>query len=683
MTNEKLRSIIQKFKPTLQNDMYIKWTKKNGTVYYNVKAQEFCGRPNRYTYTHTASGRFYPFISVNVIDNVMEFAIIFVDSHRVKDGETREPTYIASQYSSYSHYSFPVTRLFITKDDTCVYNEFGEALTTIYRGATKKSAYKYIEDMACAFYGNREEIVRVISEFNGAPYYNIGEEKSEICCYNLANWLKSRIPNAKIDPHEKQKRDLFSLKISDFEPEEIEGGTAILHIEDVNDYSVVRVFKRSNWYNSEKTGVYYESERIFVPFDKKRPIKTYGKSYWRSANPFSELSFGRDITSNSLPISKIFGETKNDRINYIINEALDSVDIFVASLKFPVIEQLIKIHCSEVARLIIYDGTAKRSVEKMFGGNIMSKKITNSMNMNVPQIMSLNANIIIDRNKGWRNYSYYVNGVPFNRYLTELLGEKYKSCDEESSKSAMNIICKIAGMRRYHGRSSLLRSVVPQNIPDAKISNFLKRIEYLSKDAENIFELLADSVSVYGWNAPLTPLEFDYKHNFDARDVIAYHNRCVEHVNAYRAMGKLERVKNLDEELAATDKQRKYLNFDDGKYEIRLPKNCEEIVEEGESLHHCVGGYAERHAKGVTTILFLRDKENPDESLATIEVTDGNVRQIHLKYNAWLGTRPELVPTVMRWLRNTAVHCDDRILLCTATGYGANNAPLIEKPNID
>ena len=59
------------------------------------------------------------------------------------------------------------------------------------------------------------------------------------------------------------------------------------------------------------------------------------------------------------------------------------------------------------------------------------------------------------------------------------------------------------------------------------------------------------------------------------------------------------------------------------------PLNADEIVKEGESLKHCVGGYADRHINGTTTILFLRDREKPGKPLVTIEFRGGKIIQIH------------------------------------------------------
>lgn len=62
--------------------------------------------------------------------------------------------------------------------------------------------------------------------------------------------------------------------------------------------------------------------------------------------------------------------------------------------------------------------------------------------------------------------------------------------------------------------------------------------------------------------------------------------------------------------------------------QIIIPKSLQEIIDEGKRLNHCVGGYAERHAKGKLTILFLRTTEKPDVPYYTMEVsTDGRIVQ--------------------------------------------------------
>ena len=85
--------------------------------------------------------------------------------------------------------------------------------------------------------------------------------------------------------------------------------------------------------------------------------------------------------------------------------------------------------------------------------------------------------------------------------------------------------------------------------------------------------------------------------------------------------------KELEEKLKATLALRnKIFCWKGEKYFIRPAESMQELVAEGKTLHHCVGGYAERHAKGVITILLVRENENPDKPLYTMEVR-GSVKE--------------------------------------------------------
>lgn len=70
-----------------------------------------------------------------------------------------------------------------------------------------------------------------------------------------------------------------------------------------------------------------------------------------------------------------------------------------------------------------------------------------------------------------------------------------------------------------------------------------------------------------------------------------------------------------------------------GGYAILVPTCSEEIIQEGKTLHHCVGGYAARHIEGKTTILFLRRQRKPARPFLTIELAEKKgkviIRQIH------------------------------------------------------
>ena len=109
------------------------------------------------------------------------------------------------------------------------------------------------------------------------------------------------------------------------------------------------------------------------------------------------------------------------------------------------------------------------------------------------------------------------------------------------------------------------------------------------------------------------------------------------------------------------------------EFEIIVPREPVDIINEGASLNHCVGGYLESVASGYKTILFLRKVSEPDKSFYTIEVGNSNIIQIHGNHNRWLGNNPEAIQFVIDWLKDVQIHCSLRILFNLGQGYSGSN----------
>lgn len=84
------------------------------------------------------------------------------------------------------------------------------------------------------------------------------------------------------------------------------------------------------------------------------------------------------------------------------------------------------------------------------------------------------------------------------------------------------------------------------------------------------------------------------------------------------------------------------LEFSNEKYSIIVPKKLIEIIQEGISLHHCVGSYIDSICSKYNKIYFLRKNGSLDQSWFTIDVDyTNNVRQVHTKYNQTIDSVPE------------------------------------------
>ncbi|HDT8061400.1 TPA: PcfJ domain-containing protein [Enterococcus faecalis] len=117
-------------------------------------------------------------------------------------------------------------------------------------------------------------------------------------------------------------------------------------------------------------------------------------------------------------------------------------------------------------------------------------------------------------------------------------------------------------------------------------------------------------------------------------DVLFPKNLQLAHDNAKNTLNLLER--ELEEQQYQERKiQLKALETEIDDLLFLAPHSLQEIVEEGQVLHHCVGSqhYLEQHTNGTTTIIFIRRKEEPSMPYFTLEYRNQQVTQIQGKRN--------------------------------------------------
>lgn len=71
-----------------------------------------------------------------------------------------------------------------------------------------------------------------------------------------------------------------------------------------------------------------------------------------------------------------------------------------------------------------------------------------------------------------------------------------------------------------------------------------------------------------------------------------------------------------------------------------VPVSAEDIKAEGAALHHCVGTYVDRVARGETNIFFIRKEKEPDKPYFTMEWRDNDIVQCRGSRNC--GMTPEV-----------------------------------------
>lgn len=163
---------------------------------------------------------------------------------------------------------------------------------------------------------------------------------------------------------------------------------------------------------------------------------------------------------------------------------------------------------------------------------------------------------------------------------------------------------------------------------DARLANLVVRASKLTGvSPQKVFHYLTNNTSV-SWNRAqmlVDYLEFAKFLNYDLSrlDVALPKDLKTRHDAAANAAGivKAERDAEISRKCASRVRQTKQMyEFVYGGYCILAPNSVQEIVNEGRTLHHCVGGYADRHFNGVLEILFLRKITEQDKPWITIEV---------------------------------------------------------------
>lgn len=106
------------------------------------------------------------------------------------------------------------------------------------------------------------------------------------------------------------------------------------------------------------------------------------------------------------------------------------------------------------------------------------------------------------------------------------------------------------------------------------------------------------------------------------------------------ARKRMAQMKKAMEELFQTNGSSDAFSIKGKGLVIVVPKTGDEIKAEGQELHHCVGSYVDRVARGETNIFFVRKSEAPDKPYFTMEFRNNKIVQCRGSHNC--GMPPEV-----------------------------------------
>lgn len=156
-----------------------------------------------------------------------------------------------------------------------------------------------------------------------------------------------------------------------------------------------------------------------------------------------------------------------------------------------------------------------------------------------------------------------------------------------------------------------------------KASKYINKQEkaYVNKFYRGLLGVLKD------WNDYIRDCK-KLKMDISKESVLFPKDLYIAHQNTIKQV-KYQEDKALDEKMKKREEEinKKYY-FEDKNYIIRAVKSTKEIIDEGATLHHCVGGYAKSHAGGSTNILLIREKKNINKPYYTMEIKNNRIVQV-------------------------------------------------------
>ena len=143
----------------------------------------------------------------------------------------------------------------------------------------------------------------------------------------------------------------------------------------------------------------------------------------------------------------------------------------------------------------------------------------------------------------------------------------------------------------------------------------LKRVDYYKMNT-----LITD---YHDYLCMCKELQYDVKNSFILfpRELKAAHDSVAKTL-------KDKRTAEHEKAIAGSfDEWQKRYQYQSKELMMIPPHSAKEIVDEGAALHHCVRLYVKNVAEKKSVILFVRSVDEPNKSLCTVEVKDGQVTQ--------------------------------------------------------
>lgn len=661
-------------------NVWVTWDSSKGTFYLNCKTgekQTEC--PECFTKRYDP----YNILVSNSSKPRFAYAKYHEDMERL---ELAEVTIDTTRKEEAHEWKYNGNKYFLGKDKVVVDEEENVCIDNFYM-SRYHVGYNFANFLGM-FYRLRNANTYVVEEFKkflGSDTYLVGSGRLvEVKWgWHIQEWYKKKQKMRGAGKQQKLTDKLVAIPLSDasdftecypvLEENDVYYKTyvtGIIYFERVDDnWSVLRIFNRSR----DNTNM-YEKERVYMHDDGANRIVTPSANGWvpaKQSNDWGNYAF----------VNKNEAKQQCKRLKYIIPLIEDDYSSkikqrLISILRFPELEQMINLGYKNEAKKLAGSSTPKADIKNMFGGYYNEKETTLLRKIGLTK-HQLDKYMQMYKADG----SYYGRTSKALMEMRNFFGDSFIHLDNATFDKYITAFSEMCDWNGF-----IFRNIERLSLDFHK---FIRNIVRLGEKHSNIYNVAKDTMNRYLALNPGTQPEINWYFE-DYSDAVRMHNAIDalkrEQDSERRAMWNMaeaERRKKEDEKRIKVDEKRKCYEYEDDTYVIRLPKDSNEIVREGSWQRICIGGYTSNHALGHTNLFFIRKKNEPDVPFYAIEMNNyKEIVQIHGYCNAWLGVHPEAIPTVVRWLRKNGIKCDEKILTCTARGYGATNhyvqMPIVE-----
>lgn len=388
--------------------------------------------------------------------------------------------------------------------------------------------------------------------------------------------------------------------------------------ETISYFEITPGVKQSKAYNVRKTGDFETTLEDILNIKNGNGLYFNGmtglSSYAKGTYSYSAPSFTRNALLEFYEAFPNFTKRTGMDVSSALATTWGLTDYVTNYLfliaEFPVIEQLVKMSywrlVQDIMNSLAVPKYKRREICESIANIISSDATSGKKGIKLPTWMSayMNDHMVTYKDiQGWSNL--------------------HEACS--FTKESFEAFVKSSEYK-------LARVVNTNIIPElAKVAVFgyepLKTIKYANKQSQIHSFTIPDALrdlfdyarmcDVMGIQPDLYPKNIHEVHDKMVTSFKAYQNAALD--------GNIARRKReISPALTALKKLKVY---EDSEYDIIIPENSHDIIDEGQQQRNCVGSYVRNVADGSSTIFFVRNRESLGQSYVTVEYRNGYMTQ--------------------------------------------------------